>query len=229
MINIEKEANLAGNIVRIGTDESGKGDFFGPLVTAAVLVSSEQDEENLLNAGVRDSKKISDGKVLKIADYILSSGIIHNVVVIGPQKYNQLYNKMKNLNNLLAWSHARAIENILVRAECNHVVSDQFGNEDLIRKSLFEKGKQVYLIQQHRAERDTAVAAASVLARAEFLKRLDRLSEEAEILLPKGAGPLVIEAGKKLADIKGVPLLEQYAKIHFKTYRDVLALNIVAD
>ncbi len=209
-------------IERIGIDESGKGDYFGPLVIAAVFVdSTTQGELRLME--VRDSKKISDGRVLEMAPDIKTI-CPHSVIAIGPEKYNELYTKIKNLNRLLAWGHAKALETLLERGiTCERAISDQFGDERLILSALQEKGKKIVLEQRTKAESDLAVAAASVLARAEFLLRLKRLSSEVGTTLPKGASPAVELAAKMVVKKHGWARLGSVAKLHFKTTKAVLA------
>ena len=209
-------------IERIGIDESGKGDYFGPLVIAAVFVdATTQGELRLME--VRDSKKISDGRVLEMAPDIKTI-CPHSVIAIGPQKYNELYAKIKNLNRLLAWGHAKALETLLERGiTCERAISDQFGDERLILSALQEKGKKIVLEQRTKAESDLAVAAASVLARAEFLLRLKRLSSEVGTTLPKGASPAVELAAKMIIKKHGQERLGSVAKLHFKTTKAVLA------
>jgi ribonuclease HIII len=200
---------------RIGTDESGKGDYFGPLVIAAVW-ADPATEDLFRDWGVADSKKISDGRARSLAKQITDNGIPTAVVTIGPEKYNQLYGKMKNLNRLLAWGHARAIENLLEKASADVVVTDQFGDPSLVENALLERGRRVTLNQMHQGERDIVVAAASVMARAEFLRRLESLSQTVGLKLPKGAGPAVDEAGASLLARGGMELLGTVAKCHFK-------------
>lgn len=206
---------------RIGIDESGKGDYFGPLVIAAVFVSPDT-ERDLKLMQVRDSKRISDGRILEMAPDIRHV-CPHSIVAIGPERYNELYGKIRNLNRLLAWGHARALENLLGQVSCEVAISDQFGDERYIRNALQEKGKQVQLIQRHKAEDDLAVAAASILARAEFLIRLKRLSSEVGTLLPKGASPTVELAARMVVKKHGRGRLGGVAKLHFKTTQAVLA------
>ena len=207
---------------RIGTDESGKGDFFGPLVVAGFFMPEGQ-EAALRELGVKDSKRTSDARCREIAD-ILKSGYVHSVVSVGPEKYNELYAKLRNLNRLLAWAHARAIENILERVPVGKAVTDQFGDEKFVRNALLKKGRAIELLQMPRAEEDPAVAAASILARAEFLTRLHFLSKDVGAELPKGASSLVEAAAVKLVRAKGPGILEKVAKTHFKTTSRVLAL-----
>ncbi|MBX3328550.1 MAG: ribonuclease HIII [Nitrospira sp.] len=209
-------------IERIGIDESGKGDYFGPLVIAAVFVdATTQGELRLME--VRDSKTLSDGRILEMAPDIKTI-CPHSIITIGPQKYNELYEKIKNLNRLLAWGHAKALETLLERGiTCERAISDQFGDERLILNALQEKGRKVTLEQRPKAESDLAVAAASILARAEFLIRLKRLSGEVGTALPKGASSTVELAAKMIVKKHGRERLGQVAKLHFKTTKAVLA------
>ena len=202
-------------IERIGIDESGKGDYFGPLVIAAVFVDATTQGELALMQ-VRDSKKISDGRILEMATDIKMI-CPHSVIAIGPHKYNELYAKIRNLNRLLAWGHAKALENILERVSSARAISDQFGDERLILNALQEKGRKIILEQRTKAESDLAVAAASILARAEFLIRLNRLSQEVGTTLPKGASPAVELAARMVIKKHGPERLESVAKLHFKT------------
>jgi ribonuclease HIII len=197
----------------IGTDESGKGDYFGPLVIGGVYVGSKT-KGLLSNLKVRDSKKISDN-VIKELDFQVRSSCIYSVVVIGPEKYNLLYNKMKNLNKLLAWGHARVIENILLRVDCKKAISDQFGSELYIKNALMKLGKQIELTQSPRAETDMGVASASIVARAEFLRRMERLSEECGFELPKGASEQTEKAGRTIMEQMGKDALNRFVKLHF--------------
>lgn len=205
---------------RIGVDESGKGDFFGPMVAAGALVNPAIEHE-LVRLGVRDSKTISDSMVETISAQLVKM-VPHTKIVIGPAKYNELHLQMNNVNRILAWAHARAIENLLEKHEARLAVSDQFGDESYLRKALMKKGRKVELLQRPRAEEDLAVAAASIIARAEFLKRMDELSEKAGFALPRGASEQVIAAGKKLVARFGVNRLDQFAKTHFKTMQKLI-------
>jgi ribonuclease HIII len=209
-------------IERIGIDESGKGDYFGPLVIAAVFVdATTQGELKLMD--VRDSKKLSDGRILEMAPDIKTI-CPHSVIAIGPKKYNELYTKIKNLNRLLAWGHAKALENLLDQGmNCERAISDQFGDERLILNALQEKGRRIVLEQRTKAESDVAVAAASILARAEFLLRLKRLSAEVGTTLPKGASPSVALAAKMIVKKHGRERLDSVAKLHFKTTQSILS------
>lgn len=205
----------------IGSDESGKGDYFGPLVVGAVYLPDGQ-ESVLRELGVKDSKRTSDNRCRELAE-VIRRGYKHAVVAIGPERYNELYAKFRNLNRLLAWAHARAIENILAEVPCRLAITDQFGDKRYVLDALMEKGRTIELVQKPRAEEDLAVAAASILARAEFLKRLHFLSKEMGLDLPKGASSMVEEAGIRLVKLHGSAILDRAAKTHFKTTERVLS------
>lgn len=203
----------------IGTDESGKGDFFGPLIVAAVQVNND-NKQKFVDLGIKDSKKLDDKKILKLAEHIKANSV-HSVIVINPVKYNELYFKFKNLNKLLAWGHARAIENILEKSPCNYALADKFGDESLIKNALMSKGRNIILNQMVRAEADIAVACASILARAEFVKRINMIENQYGLSFPKGASSLVIEQAKKFVNKYSFEHLNEVAKIHFKTVNEI--------
>jgi len=199
----------------IGTDESGKGDYFGPLVVAGVLVN-EQNLKQLSELGIQDSKKMADSTIQKVAPKIKQVANF-SVVIINPAKYNELYSKFKNLNTLLAWGHARAIENILEKTPCEYALSDKFGNESLIKNALMKNGRSITLEQRTKAEDDLAVAAASVLARDEFVNRIKKFSLEYGLNLPKGASEEVLKQARLFVSKYGIEKLGNVAKLHFKT------------
>ncbi len=203
----------------IGVDESGKGDFFGPLVVAAAAVAPEHlavmDE-----LYVRDSKKVTDARVTTIAAQ-LKQVIPHNLVVIMPEKYNELYDKIGNLNKLLAWAHARSIENLLNEVEAERIISDQFARTHVLEGALMEKARSIKVEQMVRGEAEISVAAASILARAEFLRALQQLSHKWGMTLPKGGGHPVDEAGSRFVRANSQEQLRQVAKLHFKNSKKI--------
>jgi len=203
---------------RIGVDESGKGDYFGYLVVAAVYVN-DNIEEKLKQLKVKDSKKVLDSTIHKMAKEIRKYP--HEIIKISPEKYNELYKKFKNLNKLLAWGHARAIENLLKKTKPDFVIADKFADSQILKDSLFENGKKIKLIQKIRAEEDVAVAAASILARAEFLRTLRSLSLQVGYKLPKGAAH-VEDAAKAMIEKHGADILNYIAKKHFKTTKRIM-------
>ncbi len=200
----------------IGIDESGKGDFFGPLVIAGCFLTKE-NADKLKALGAMDSKKLDDKKILLLSEEIKSNSIF-DIVVIGNKKYNELYSRFKNLNRLLAWGHSTVLENLLNKTECNIAISDKFADESVIKNALKDKGKTIKLYQQTKAESDTAVACASILARCEFVKRILKLSQNYEISLPKGANDKVLSQARKFIEKYGIEELSNVSKTHFKTY-----------
>jgi len=204
----------------IGTDESGKGDYFGPLVVAGVFLPDSQ-KPVLQEFGVKDSKRFSDNRVRELAE-LIKNGYKHSVVSIGPEKYNNLYEKLRNMNRILAWAHARVIENLLEEVSCMLAITDQFGDKLYVTNALMKRGKAIELIQRPKAEADMAVAAASILARAEFLKRLHFLSRDIGCELPKGSSSRSEEVGLKLVQKHGVQILDKAAKKHFKITARIL-------
>jgi ribonuclease HIII len=229
-LGYEEVVNPEAFAPHIGVDESGKGDFFGPLVIASAY-TDETLTKTMQEMGVRDSKTISsDARALDIAKslrQLLGAGR-YSVIAIGPEKYNQLYTRIRNVNSILSWGHARAIENLLEKIpSCPRAVSDQFGSKEQVKRALMQKGRKIELIQMHKAESDIAVAAASILAREAFLLGLRKLGELQGVKLPKGASNLVQDAAVTLIEKHSPAVLLQTAKCHFKTTDNVLGrLNL---
>src|SRR4030095_627170 len=177
-LGYEMELNPDLLLPRIGVDESGKGDFLGPLCVAGVYIN-EAVVKAWKDSGVRDSKNISsDKRIGDLAKLIRQTpGCITTVVPIGNEAYNRLYAKVKSVTSLLAWGHARVIENLMgQRHRMNpppaKAISDQFAStKATVEKALMKMGRELELVQRHKAEEDIAVAAASILARHEFVTR----------------------------------------------------------
>ena len=207
----------------IGTDEAGKGDYFGPLVVAGVYVNAEF-LENLSDLGIADGKTLSNRRIRSIAESMLSDYKQYIVVVEKmPIEYNSLYDTLRssgqNLNHLLASLHAEAIHTLVNRVDAKHVLVDKFAQDYLITQQLTQRGVSpmslgMEIRQVTKAERDIAVAAASIIARDAFLKGMDTLSETYEITLPRGAYQ-VVEAGKEFVRMHGTKALGKVAKLHF--------------
>ena len=209
---------------RLGVDESGKGDFFGPLCIAGAYVN-ESVVKAWKDSGIRDSKNISsDKRIGELAELIRKTpGCVTSVVPIGNERYNQLYQKMRSVNTLLAWGHARVIENLMgLKYQMNpapvRAISDQFAyHKETVAKALMPLGRSIELVQKHRAEEDLAVAAASILARHEFVTRLHNLEKQYEMAFPKGASAAVDAAAKEFVAKFGAENLPKVAKTHFRT------------
>ena len=223
-LGYEDVLNPEAHAPHMGVDESGKGDFFGPLVIAAAYVD-ETIAKDLKAMNVRDSKTITTDKAAQdLAKKIRARlGDKFAVVSIGPAAYNRLYATMGSVNRILAWGHARAIENLLEKVpSCPRALSDQFGPEQQIQRALQQKGRKIKLEQRHKAESDVAVAAASILARSGFLTAMDKLGEKYGVKLPKGASDKVKQVAGEIAKKHGGAAFLEVAKCHFKTTDDVL-------
>jgi ribonuclease HIII len=202
----------------IGVDESGKGDFFGPLVIAGVYTDGTVARQ-LLDAGVQDSKSIrSDARIRALAEVIRQTpGIAWEVVCINPRRYNELYEKFANLNRLLAWGHAKTIELLLERRpDCPRALSDQFANPRELERALQERGRGIVVEQRTKAESDIAVAAASILARESFINWLRDASKTLGSPLPRGASFGVQELITTLKSQHGEDILRDIGKMHFR-------------
>ena len=204
----------------IGVDEAGKGDVFGPLCIAA-LYADGAGISKLVEMGIRDSKRLSDPTILKLADAIKKI-YLFSIIAIFPKRYNELYAQFKNLNHLLGWGHATAIEKMIEQTPCKKVVIDQFASEHVVQNALKKKGIDLDLVQRHRGEDDVVVAGASILARAAFVQGIDRLSSQFALTLPKGASAQVIKAGKQFVFAQGQAALKEVAKLHFKTIKEFI-------
>lgn len=208
---------------RLGVDESGKGDFFGPLCVAGAYVN-EAVIKAWEKSGIQDSKKISsDKRIMDLAKLIRASpGCVTSVVPIGNDAYNRLYAKMKSVNAILAWGHARVIENLMAQKDRMNpppvrAISDQFAaNKSTVASALMSLGRQIELVQRHKAEADLAVAAASILARAEFVERLASMGRQFKMEFPKGASVQVDVAAKEFVERQGAGELPRVAKVHFR-------------
>ena len=202
-----------------GIDESGKGDFFGPLVIAGVYTDAVITR-HLMVAGIMDSKRItSAARIRQLAAVIRATPECRTeVVAIGPERYNTLYQSFGNLNQLLAWGHARVIENLAAAVPtCPRALSDQFARPEILQRALSQKGVTLTLEQRTKGESDIAVAAASILARERFIDWIDKTSAACGIRLPLGAADAVVVAGRELVAQHGPAALAKAAKLHFRT------------
>jgi len=204
----------------IGSDECGKGDFFGPLVTAAVFVNHEA-QNKLKSLGVRDSKDLTETQITVLAKSI--KNVItddYEIVKINPIKYNQLYDQFKNLNKLLNWAHSKAIDSLLQKTNCKTVITDKFSNKDLAVTSNINHSS-VEFIQEPRAERFTGVAAASILARNEFNKWFN-YHKKLGYDFPKGSSEIVEQAASNLLKRITEDKIREFVKLHFKTFNKII-------
>lgn len=214
-----------------GVDESGKGDFFGPLVIAGVY-TDPRVTRSLMDAGIMDSKRItSSARIRQLAQIIRDTpGCLHEVVSIGPERYNEMHTSFGNLNRLLAWGHARVIEKLAERRpDCPRALSDQFARPEVLERALKAKGLTLKLDQRTKGESDIAVAAASILARERFVDWIKKTSEAGGVELPLGASAAVIAAGKQVIARHGEAALAKVAKLHFRTSSVVLGKTPASD
>ncbi len=210
-----------------GIDESGKGDFFGPLVIAGAYTDATITRR-LIEAGIMDSKRVtSAARIRQLAAAIRATpGCTTEVVSIGPERYNEMHTSFGNLNRLLAWGHARVIEKLAAaRPGCPRALSDQFARPEVLQRALREKGLTIGLEQRTKGESDTAVAAASILARERFIDWIDKTSGACGVKLPLGASAAVIQAGRELVARHGREALGKAAKTHFRTTSEVLGTS----
>jgi ribonuclease HIII len=203
----------------IGTDECGKGDFFGPLVAAAVYVN-DKTKVLLRQAGVRDSKDLSDFQIKICAkDVKRIVGVNYSAIRINPEKYNQIYEQFGNLNKLLNWAHSKAVSNLLDNIKCKFIITDKFCNKELDISSL-EKHSDVEFLQETKAEKYVGVAAASILARESFLEWFDNNLINGK-QFPKGSSEQTEHFAKLLLKKINEDEMKKYSKLHFKTYKKI--------
>ena len=207
----------------LGTDEAGKGDYFGPLVVAGVYVDAPC-REAFAGLGIVDSKVLSNRRIRDMAAWMRNHYEQHIVVVQKmPNAYNSLYSTLreqgKNLNTLLASLHAEAIQTLQTRLGAKHALVDRFSKNDLLTPQLTQG--EIEVIQVPKAESDIAVAAASIIARDVFLTGMENLSQKYRFRLPRGAYR-VTEAGREFINIHGPEALEDVAKLHFSLTKTIL-------
>ena len=208
-----------------GMDESGKGDLFGPVVCATVIADGDMVRK-WMDDGIKDSKKITDPQIMRLEKIILrTKGVVVEKSFCGMPKYNELMGRPKaNLNKLIAWMHAKALEAALDKKQVPWGMLDQFTKQPLVQKQL--KRKDFDLKMETKAESDPVVAAASVIARAEFLRQLRKLSVGFGEELLKGAGAATKAQGVKLVKQLGPDRLGEFAKLHFRTSYEILGLSV---
>ena len=197
-------------------DESGKGDLFGPVVTACVVGDGDM-VRSWMDTGIRDSKTITDGAILKMAKQIKATqGVVIKVAYTSMPKYNELYKKFdSNLNKFLAWLHGRSLNDALDVKKPEWGLLDQFTKQPLVQKHLNHKNFELKM--RTKAEDDPVVAAASIVARATWLQQMKKLEEFAGEKLPKGSGAQAKEKAKSIYEKFGEEKMNEFCKLHFKT------------
>jgi ribonuclease HIII len=208
-----------------GLDESGKGDFFGPVI-AATVIADRPAIEAWIKAGVKDSKKIAEPQILRLDAIIRATkGVAVRTCFCGMPKYNELMGKPgANLNRLLAWQHATALGQALDERRVPWGLLDQFTEQPLVQRELARKGEKDFELRMRtKAEEDPVVAAASVVARAEFVRQMRALSDRLGEPLQKGAGSGVKTQAAAIIARLGARALRDFAKLHFRTAYEVVA------
>lgn len=208
-----------------GLDESGKGDFFGPVIAATVIADKTAIEAWRM-AGVQDSKKITESRIIELDKLIRETrGAVVRTCFCGMPKYNELMSRPgANLNRLLAWQHATALEQALGAKRVTWGLLDQFSEQPLVQRELAKKGVAEFELKMRtKAEEDPVVAAASVVARAEFVRQMHLLSKKFGAKLQKGAGPLVKQQAAEIIARFGARALGEFAKLHFRTAYEVVS------
>lgn len=220
--SLSEDSSSLNLSLRIGTDESGKGDFFGPLCIAGAVPKTEQDLRNLYETEIRDSKTIKNTKIFTLSKEIRRY-CFTDCIILYPEKYNALYQQFQNLNHLLAWGHATVIHHLTSKSP--HVaiaIADQFSKSKFtLLSALRKKNKTIHLIQRTHAENDIVVAAASILAREAFLLTMRKLEDQYHVQLPLGASQTVKDTARNILQSQGVQILSQLCKTHFKTFQEV--------
>ena len=200
-----------------GLDESGKGDLFGPVVSACVIADGEM-VKSWIESGIRDSKTITDGAIMKMAKEIAKTrGVVIKTAFTSMTKYNELYSKFgENLNQLLAWLHGgKSLNDALDLRLPKWGLLDQFSKQPLVQK--YVKDRDFELQMRTKAESDPVVAAASIIARATWLQQMEKLENAAGCKIPKGSGSQAKDVARKLFMDFGEARLREFCKMHFKT------------
>lgn len=208
-----------------GLDESGKGDFFGPVI-AATVIADKPAIEAWRKAGVQDSKKITELRIIELDRMIRETkGAVARTCFCGMPKYNELMSRPgANLNRLLAWQHATALEQALATKPVTWGLLDQFSEQPLVQRELAKKNVSGFELKMRtKAESDPVVAAASIVARAEFVRQMHALSKQFGAKLQKGAGPLVKQQAHEIIAKFGARALGNFAKLHFRTAYEVVS------
>ncbi len=204
----------------IGVDESGKGDYFGPLVVAGVYAGPKENEI-LKELGVKDSKELNDTTIIELSEQI-KEVCPYSLILMGNASYNTLYSKMNNLNHILSWAHTKAIENVLEQQRCDYALSDKFASQTLIQAGLVNKGINIKLIERTKAESNIAVAAASIIARANYVDQLKKIGNVYKQNFPKGCSPKTLLVAKQFYEKHGKEELGCIAKLHFKLTEQII-------
>ena len=205
------------NISTVGSDEVGTGDYFGPIVVTASFVPKDKIVE-LTDLGVRDSKKINDDKILKIAPTLIKN-FEHSTIILDNKSYNEYQEKGYNMNKIKAILHNKVLVSILKKnVPYEKIIMDQFVYPKKYFEHIKEATEKVTKItfMTHAEDVCLSVAVSSIISRYIFLKEMDKLSEELKIKIPKGASDLVDNVAKEIVTKYGINKLKEISKYNFK-------------
>lgn len=221
---IKKDMKLY-NATTIGSDEVGTGDYFGPIVVTACYVNKE-NKEFLEELGVRDSKKLTDEKILEIVPKIVRV-IPYNTVILNNKEYNSRYSSNINMNAIKAIMHNKVLSNISKEHnDFEYAVVDQFTYPNAYfsyLKNCSNVFRNITFLTKAE-DQVLSVACASIISRYVFIKEMAKISKELGILIPKGASTAVDEVALKIALEKGFDVLTNYVKLNFKNTEKVKEL-----
>lgn len=202
----------------IGSDEVGNGSYFGPLTVVATYADKSQFSL-LRELGVRDSKDMKDSEIIRVASDLITF-LPHSLLTVTPQKYNAIQPTMTQ-GKMKAVLHNQALGHVLTKIHPivpDGILIDQFELPATYFKHIQDQPKQIkekLYFQTKGESHHLAVAAASIIARYAFLNSLDAMTKDAGIAIPSGAGSNVDLVAAKLLKRGGLPLLGNYAKLHF--------------
>lgn len=220
----KKEKVIPIRINSIGSDEVGTGDYFGPIVVTASYVSRE-NIDFLLDLGVKDSKKMTDDKILKIVPEIIKK-IPYQTFILKNEEYNSYKMKNMNMNQMKAILHNKVLFEIKSKGySYDYIVVDQFENPHAYFKHIYTTPKKVtdIFFLTKAEDQCLSVACSSMISRYIFLKEMDRLSHELGVILPKGANPMVDETAIAIVKKYGKDKLNSIAKLNFKNTEKILS------
>ena len=208
----------------IGSDEVGTGDYFGPIVVCATYVTKD-DIPFLEELGVKDSKKLTDDKILEIVPKIIKK-IPYECIILNNKDYNENYNTDMNMNKVKAILHNKVLSKMITKYQADYIVVDQFANPYVYYNYLKDTNyvKNITFITKAE-DKCLSVACASLISRFVFLKEFDKLGEKLGVFLIKGASDKVDELGLRIVNKYGFDKLKEIAKLNFKNTEKIKQLK----
>lgn len=227
-VKIKKEEKKYYECSSIGSDEVGTGDYFGPIVVTSCYVSKE-DIPFVENLGIKDSKKLDDSKILKIAPELIKK-IKYKSLIMSNSEYNAKYSDSYNINKIKAIMHNKVLWRMVHEEDLqyDYIIVDEFAREARYYEYLAGNPEiQRDITFMTKAEdKNLAVACASVISRYIFIKEFDKICDSIHIPLVKGAGSEVDSIGKEVVETYGKEKLKEIAKYNFKNTERILGFMI---